>query len=249
MNIYIAVGIFRPQFLFNTIFMKSVLFTFLFVPVFMLCQNYKFDYLLTYKVTRIKPSKESFGESKTYINSEQPNYSMNSFFMNNNIVNWLKDSNCRLYYKFNVVERENMGDLYHYDYAKRFIKEDKKYFRFIECVEVEKNNDLSYTIKAYHKRKKISFIIRIELEKSDANLMNFRLLDVPEYTEEKIFTEFMKILPDEKFVIKKIESDRRNGYVFTEELINIKKVNKQVILPKEIERMVNKQFENYKDQY
>jgi hypothetical protein len=227
--------------------MKLLLFLLLF-PGLILSQNYKFDYLLTYEVTRIKPNKESFGESKTYINSQQPKYSMNTFVINDNTVNWLKDSSKRLHYKFNVVEKEKDGELFHYEYAKRFIKEDEKYFRFIERVEVEKINDLSYTIKAYHKKKKISFIIQIELEKSDANLMNFRLLDVPEYTEEKIFTEFKKVLPNENFLIKKIESDRRNGYVFTEELINIKKVDKQVILPKEIEKMVNKQFENYKDQ-
>ncbi|MCI3937104.1 hypothetical protein MQX03_07825 [Chryseobacterium aahli] len=227
--------------------MKSILLTLLFIPVLVLCQNYQFDHLLTYKVTRIKPSIESFGESKIYINSEQPKYSMDTFITNDNRVNWLKDPSNRLHYKFNVVEREKDGDLYYYEYAKRFIKEDERHFRFIERVEVEKINDLSYIVKAYHKKKKISFVIRIELEKSDVNLMNFHLLDVPEFTEEKIFTEFRKVLPNENFVIKKIKTDRRNGYVFSEELIDIKNLKKQVNLPKEIEKMVSKQFENYKD--
>ncbi|KAA0128456.1 hypothetical protein FY557_09345 [Chryseobacterium sp. SN22] len=149
-------------------------------------------------------------------------------------------------YRFAVLEKAGRSHLYNYQYARRFIKDDAKDKRFVNRIEIEKTGENAYVVKAY-KNKKVNFIIDVELEKADSDLMYFHLSDISEFTEAKILSEFKRQLPRENYVIKKIRFDYMNGNVFTEELMDIKTIDKKIALPQGIRQMITEQFKDYKD--
>ncbi|MDR6514839.1 hypothetical protein [Chryseobacterium camelliae] len=225
--------------------MKILLLSLMLISCLVFSQDYEFNYLLTYKVNRVKPQAKQLDDDKVYINSEDHSYDMNSYSLNKQQVNWIKDFKAELSYRFDVLEKENGYDRYTYQYARRFIRDDKENRRFVNHVEIEKTGENTYLIKAL-RNKKTNFTIDIELEKSDSDLIYFQLPDIPECTEKRILSEFRRVLHGENYVVKKAKFDYRNGYIITEELIELKAIQKKNSLPDNIRQMVAKQFENYK---
>lgn len=194
----------------------------------------------------MKPEVKKPDDYKVYINSKDHSYDMNLDIVNKQKISWIKDFNTNLNYRFVVLEKSGQPDLYNYQYARKFIKDDKKDKRFVNRVEVKKTGENVYIIKAY-KNRKANFIIDVELEQASSDLMYFHLSDISEFTEAKILSEFKRQVPRENYVIKKIRFDYGNGNVFTEELTDIKAIEKKIALPQGIQQMITEQFKDYKD--
>lgn len=220
---------------------------FILLSSFFSSQTFEFDYSLTYQLNKLKPTKEKWGNQVVYINSTNKSYNMFSYDFSEKKTNWLKDFNMKLYYKFIVEERENLSDLYYYDYARKFREEKKSDNSYVNKVVIKEMGENIYLVEGFNKGRRPSFKIKIEVQKSEVDLLYFDLLDIPEFTVSKIFTELKKVLKDGNFAIASIESEYKDGYKFKTELLEIKKVGKKIILPNDIQMRVEKQFENYKD--
>lgn len=141
MNNYIAVGIFNRNF-FNTIFMKSALFVLLFIPFFAFCQVYEFDYCLTYQINKIKPEIEKWGNKTVFLNTKDRSYIMYSYDFSHEQTKWIVDFSVQMSYKFLIKKSKDSTELYYYDYARKFIKENS--VNDIRKVEVNRQDDFSY---------------------------------------------------------------------------------------------------------
>ena len=226
--------------------MRALLLSLLLISGLAFCQDYEFDYLLTYQVNQIKPEVKKFDDHIVYINSENHSYNMDSYIFDNQKINYIKDFNAKLNYRFVVLEKTGQANLYNYQYARKFIKDNEKDKRFVNRIEIKQNNENSYSIKAY-RNKKLNFVIDVELEKANVNLIYFHLSDISEFTEEKILSEFKRVLSNKNYVVKRIRIDYMNGYVITEELNDVKPLQKKISLPEGIQQMITEQFKDYKE--
>lgn len=185
-----------------------------------------------------------FNDSHVYLNSKDPSYTMRSQMTGSQKKMSIEDFKTRLWYKFDVEQREGKPDLYYYDYAQKFIDIHEEDKNFVSKVNIEKKSDNIYFIKAYQKGKKVNFEIKLELEKAEDDLLFIEILDISRDVSMKILSELKSKLGDTKFIIKKAEYDYKTGYVFTSELTNVQKISKKVNVSAEIQEKAKMQFNN-----
>ncbi|RKT01644.1 hypothetical protein [Chryseobacterium defluvii] len=207
-------------------------------------QNFEFDYLLNYKVTRTEPSEMKFGDTNVYLNSKDTSYTMRSYNIGNQSKIDIEDDNVRLWYKFDVEKKEGASDIYYYDYARKFIDIKPEDKHFVSKVDIEKTGENTYFVKTYQKGKRTNFEIKLEIEKAEADLIFIDVIDISRDVSIKILSEIRKQLGNTHFVIKKAVYDYRTGYVIISELTDVQKVSKKVNVPAEIQERAKMQFNN-----